>query len=183
MVAISGLTNAINIIDGFNGLASGTSVFILLFIAWLAHQVGDADLAEMALILMSTVLGFMLLNYPFGKIFLGDSGAYFVGFLIACLAIMLPTRNPEVSPWTLLTICAYPVWESLFSMGRRWFMRMSATAPDHLHLHTLFKTRLILRYVHSWPSWLKNSLVAPWIWFPTIVMGCVTIFMWRDTYV
>ena len=81
--AVTGITNAINIIDGFNGLASGVSLYIFFFLAAIALQVGDADVAELSIIMATALLGFMLLNFPFGKIFLGDSGAYFIGFCLS----------------------------------------------------------------------------------------------------
>ena len=71
MVAVSGVTNAVNILDGFNGLASGTVVVILSFFAAMAYQVQDVQLFALSLVLVGSVVGFMLLNYPLGKIFLG----------------------------------------------------------------------------------------------------------------
>lgn len=175
LIAVAGLTNAVNILDGFNGLASGTALIILLFFALMAFQVGDHDLADIALILAACVLGFMLCNYPFGKIFLGDSGAYFIGFMMAWLAILLPVRNLEVSPWASLLVCAYPVWEAIFSMYRRAKNKTKSTRADDLHMHSLLKTRWIRKQFAAQPSWLKNALVAPLIWLTTLVMGVLAI--------
>ena len=171
VIAVTGMTNAINILDGFNGLASGVAVNALIFIAALALDVGDADLAESALILVLAVLAFILLNFPFGKIFMGDGGAYFLGFCLAWLAILLSERNPLVSPWASLVICAYPVVEVLYSMQRRMRARVSSTQPDNNHLHTLIKRRLVKRYFADYPMWLRNSMVAPSIWVVNIMMG------------
>jgi UDP-N-acetylmuramyl pentapeptide phosphotransferase/UDP-N-acetylglucosamine-1-phosphate transferase len=80
--AVGGVANAINIIDGFNGLASGTAIIILTSFGFMATAVGDAHLAYTSLILAGAVLGFGLVNWPWGKLFLGDGGAYFVGFAV-----------------------------------------------------------------------------------------------------
>jgi len=171
IVAISGVTNAINILDGFNGLASGTTAIILIFFAWMAYQANDMLLASLCLMLASTLLGFMLLNYPFGKIFLGDAGAYFVGFLVAWIALLLPMRNEEISPWASLLACAYPIVEVLYSMYRRMRAQQRAGEPDNLHLHTLIKTRLVRRHLVDLPTWAKNAMVAPSIWFCSACLG------------
>ncbi len=77
---------------------------------------GDSVVMKLCLSGMAAMLGFMLLNYPFGKIFLGDGGAYLAGFWLAECAVLLLVRNPEVSTWTVLLCCLYPVLETAYSM-------------------------------------------------------------------
>ncbi len=77
---VSGVANAINIIDGYNGLAGGYAVLVLAALAWVAAQVGDPFLMTAALAMIGALLGFLVWNYPRGKIFLGDGGAYLLGF-------------------------------------------------------------------------------------------------------
>lgn len=180
IVAISGVTNAINILDGFNGLASGTALIALIFFAYMAYQSDDLFLTILCVMLASCVLGFMLLNYPFGKIFLGDAGAYFVGFLVAWIALLLPMRNEEISPWASLLACAYPVVEVLYSMFRRMRAQFKAGEPDNLHLHTLIKTRLVRRHLVDLPTWAKNAMVAPSIWFCSACLGFVASLLMKD---
>lgn len=175
LLAVTGVTNAINIIDGFNGLASGVSLYIFLFFTAIALNVGDADIAELSMILAIALFAFMLLNFPFGKIFLGDSGAYFVGFYIAWLALMLPERNPSVSPWAPLVICAYPVTEVIYSMFRRIKAKMVSTQPDNAHLHSLIKTRIVRRFFYRLPSWLRNSIVSPMVWMSNLMLGLLGV--------
>lgn len=176
VVAISGVTNAINILDGFNGLAGGTAMIILTFFGWIAYQSSDFLLIPLCLMLATSLFAFMLLNYPFGKIFLGDAGAYFVGFLLAWIALLLPMRNEEISPWASLLVCAYPVVEVLYSMVRRMRSHVKADSPDNLHLHTLIKTRIVRRYFRFLPSWVRNSLVAPIIWLCSVILGWIASY-------
>ena len=79
-----------------------------------------------------------MVNFPFGRIFLGDGGAYFAGFLLAALGVLLPMRNPETSAWTAILICAYPVIETLASMRRKARRDgHSVGQPDRVHWHML----------------------------------------------
>lgn len=162
--AVAGVANAVNIIDGFNGLASGTVLVLLASLASIAHAQGDLSLTLAFLVLGAAVLGFWLVNFPLGKIFLGDGGAYLVGFALAWLCVLLMMRHPNVSPWVVLLACAYPVTEVLYSMWRRRRLRQPAGAPDSLHLHSLVKTQIILRHIPHWPPRLRNAAVSPLMW-------------------
>ena len=114
------MCHAINIIDGLNGLASGTCIIILTSIAILSGMSGDGDIKLVALLVLAPTLGFFLLNFPRGLIFLGDGGAYFLGMTVAFVAINLPTRNPEISSFASLLIVSYPIYETMRSYVRRF---------------------------------------------------------------
>jgi UDP-N-acetylmuramyl pentapeptide phosphotransferase/UDP-N-acetylglucosamine-1-phosphate transferase len=95
--------------------------------------------------MMGALAGFLCWNYPRGQIFLGDSGAYFVGFMYAELAIRLVTRNPDISAWYVVVLAAYPIVDTLIAMYRRGFVRRRPLmAPDALHLHSLVFRRVAL---------------------------------------
>jgi UDP-N-acetylmuramyl pentapeptide phosphotransferase/UDP-N-acetylglucosamine-1-phosphate transferase len=179
LLAVSGMTNAINIIDGFHGLAAGTLIVILLGFAYVAHGSQDTELLNLCLLLVAVVTGFLVVNYPFGKIFLGDGGSFFLGFLVAQIAIMLPMRNPEVSPWVSLLICAYPVVEVLYSMVRRMREKRFSGSADDQHLHTLIKIKLIRRYFSFLSQARRNAMVAPLIWMMVAVLIAVAC-VWGD---
>ena len=133
-----GVSNAINIIDGFNGLASGVCLLVLAGIMYVAYDVKDVEIFYCALVLFFGILGFFVCNFPLGKIFLGDGGAYFLGFILGMLLVLLTQRHTEsVSAFFGLSIMIYPVWEVVFSIWRRKRLRLNATSPDDLHLHTL----------------------------------------------
>ena len=158
--AICGVTHAINMIDGFNGLAGWTSVWILLGIAIIALSVGDVPLAMTATLIVAAVLGFLAINWPWGKLFLGDGGAYFLGVSIAWLCVMLVSRNPQVSPFACLVLCSYPITEVLYSIARRTASRMSSGRPDRLHLHQLIAITLIYPRLASLKPVYKNSVTG-----------------------
>jgi UDP-N-acetylmuramyl pentapeptide phosphotransferase/UDP-N-acetylglucosamine-1-phosphate transferase len=143
LFAVGGFAHATNIIDGMNGLAGFIATALLSAIALVAWQVGDERILCAALVVMGATLGFLVWNFPRGVIFAGDGGAYFLGFAIATLAVLLVHRNSEVSPWFALLALWYPVWETLYSMYRRRLRGRSPADPDGLHLHTLIYRRVM----------------------------------------
>jgi UDP-N-acetylmuramyl pentapeptide phosphotransferase/UDP-N-acetylglucosamine-1-phosphate transferase len=101
-------------------------------------------LLYLSLTLTFALIGFFFWNLPFGYIFLGDGGAYLLGFLAGLLGVLVVERHPEVSPWFPLLLLLYPIYETIFSIIRKKFMRnASPFEPDPIHLHMLFYKRLI----------------------------------------
>ena len=141
--AVGGIANAINIIDGFNGLASGFVVLALMGVAAIAFNAHDVNLALGSLCVAGAMLGFWLVNWPWGKIFLGDGGSYFGGFALAWSCVMLVERNYVITPFAPLLICIHPVTEVLFSIYRRRMHLRSPGQPDRLHLHSLIMRRVV----------------------------------------
>lgn len=167
--AVGGVANAINLIDGFNGLAAGTLLICLTGLGFVAHGVGDAEIVRLVWIVGAATLGFLVLNFPFGKIFLGDGGAYALGFLLSWIGVMLAMRHPgAVSPAAILLICAYPVLETVFSMLRRARRKQAVDQPDLLHLHSLVYRRLVPKLMGKNKSQsrsvLRNSATSPFLW-------------------
>ena len=136
-VAMALMAHAINMIDGFHGLVAGTAMILLAAFSVLCLAAGDRYLALFCLTAIGVLAGFAVLNFPFGYIFLGDGGAYFVGVILAGIAVMTPARNPEVSPWTSLVVLAYPLLEVAFSFIRKVCTGASPFRPDRRHLHML----------------------------------------------
>ncbi|MBO9353014.1 glycosyl transferase [Bordetella petrii] len=195
VVAISGAANALNIIDGYNGLAAVVSAMIFAGFAYVCFYVGDRMLLIVALGMLGGVVGFLFWNYPRGHIFLGDGGAYFLGFMIGELSVLLLARHPQVSAWFPLLLCIYPIFETLFSIYRkRWLRGRSPGAPDGVHLHMLIYKRVVRWAVGSSEAHYltrRNSLTSPYLWLlsslavipavlfwqmPIVLMVCVGVF-------
>ncbi len=180
MFAVGGLAHGINIVDGLNGLAGFTALLVLGAIAWVATQVGDQPIALIALLVAGSVAGFLVWNFPRGALFLGDGGSYFLGFLIAELAVLLVHRNSDVSPWFALTVLSYPVCETLFSAWRRRILRgQHAMDADGLHLHTLVYKRLVRR--HGKGGTGQNAFAAVYLAVLCAVVVLPAMVMWQDT--
>ncbi len=137
--AVTGTTHAFNLIDGQNGLSAGVASLCLAGLAKVALVTGQDTLGLLALGLAGANLGFLLFNYPFGKIFLGDCGAYLNGAAVGVLTVLVVQGSGgAVSPWFALALLAYPAWETIFSMIRRSRGRQSLFMPDVSHLHHLY---------------------------------------------
>jgi UDP-N-acetylmuramyl pentapeptide phosphotransferase/UDP-N-acetylglucosamine-1-phosphate transferase len=183
--AVAGIANSINIIDGFNGLSSMCVMIMLSALAYVGFQVNDVAVATLALMGIGAVLGFFLWNFPAGLIFLGDGGAYFLGFYVAEVSILLLVRNPGISPLFPLLVCVYPVFETLFSIYRRRFLRsVPPSMPDGIHLHSLIYRRL-LRWAVGGRSartlTRRNSMTSPFLWLLCMLSVVPAILFWDNT--
>jgi UDP-N-acetylmuramyl pentapeptide phosphotransferase/UDP-N-acetylglucosamine-1-phosphate transferase len=180
LFAVGGFAHATNIIDGMNGLSGFVASAILAAIAAVAWQVGDERILAAALIVMGATLGFLVWNFPRGVIFAGDGGAYFLGFAIATLAVLLVHRNSEISPWFALLVLWYPVWETVYSMVRRRVRGRSPADPDGLHLHTLVYRRIVK--LHERPV-ARSALTTVCM----LALGLATVvpawLFWRETWI
>jgi len=183
--AVTGVANSVNIIDGMNGLASMCAMMVSAALAYVAWHVGDELVFALALATLGATLGFFLWNYPRGLVFLGDGGAYLLGFMLAELGILLTARHPQVSMLTPLLLVAYPVFETLFTMYRRRFIhKRSMTQPDGSHLHTL-----IYRRLKQGPfdesgvrgSTRGNSGTSPYLWLLNAVAVIPATIWWDNT--
>ena len=136
------LMNGFNFIDGLNGLSSFSFFSILLSIYYVANFYGDYFLTSLIIIIFLSSLTVFFLNFPFGKIFLGDSGSYLYAIISGSLVIYLFNRNPELPSLLAMVILAYPITEMLFSIFRKLLKGHSPLKPDTKHLHHLIYKRL-----------------------------------------
>ena len=185
ILAVAGIANSINIIDGLNGLASMSVIIMLTAFAFVAHLAGDALVLQLSVIGGAAVLGFFVWNFPRGAIFLGDGGAYFLGFYIAELGILLLVRNEEISPLAPLLVCAYPIVETLFSIyRRRWVRSASVSSADGIHLHSLVYRRIVRREridADSSGDARNNSKAATFMWTLTVMSAVPAVALWNNT--
>ncbi|MFT3858138.1 MAG: glycosyltransferase [Aquabacterium sp.] len=181
--AVGGMTNAINIIDGLNGLAAGSVALMLAGLAAIAWQVGDVTVMKLCLWGIAALIGFLLLNFPFGRIFLGDGGAYLAGFWLAECGVLLLIRNPEVSTWAVLLCCIYPVWETLFSIYRRHVVhRVSSGRPDMTHMHHLVYKHVTSQQLPPFsPMWLRHGFSSSVIWAVVATCPILAVLTYRQT--
>ena len=187
VLAVAGIANAVNIIDGFNGLASVVTICMLLSLGYVAMQVNDMFVLVVALMVAGAIAGFLVWNYPAGLIFLGDGGAYFIGFMLAELTVLLVMRNPQVSTWYAVLLLIYPTFETLFSVYRRMFLRgQSPGIPDGVHLHSLIFRRLAQWAVgrHDARALMRrNSLTSPYLWLLSLMAVVPATMFWQKTWV
>lgn len=173
MIAILGLINGTNLIDGFNGLSSGVCFIIFSTYFAISLRVGDQAMAFISLICMASILGFLIFNFPYGKIFLGDGGAYSLGFMLAVVSIILVKRNEQISPWFVLVCLIYPVWEVIFSFSRRMIIhRLSPLHPDSKHVH-----QLVYRNITR-----KNNPLTSLVIFPFVLLfNALAVIFYKES--
>jgi UDP-GlcNAc:undecaprenyl-phosphate/decaprenyl-phosphate GlcNAc-1-phosphate transferase len=184
--AVTGVGHAMNVIDGLNGLSSMTALLAALGLAAVGWVVGDRLITHAALFFAAAVTGFLVFNYPRGRIFLGDGGAYLIGLVLAELSVLLVQRNSTVSPWFPLMLLAYPIWETLFSMYRRKAHRRSSGHADALHLHSLVYRRVVPGSVcgcMSWHCWARNALASRLMWMLPALCWLPAVVFWNRTHV
>ena len=179
--SVTGVTHSINLIDGFHGIASMIGILILSAIVYVAFKVSDITIVMLGISVIGAILGFFVLNYPRGLIFLGDSGAYLIGFWISLLSLLLVSRHEEVSNWFPLLLCFYPIFETIFTIFRRYFIKKTNPGlPDALHLHQLIFKR-VLRWIviDNDEKNKKNSMTAPYLWVLSLFSIIPAILFWK----
>jgi UDP-N-acetylmuramyl pentapeptide phosphotransferase/UDP-N-acetylglucosamine-1-phosphate transferase len=177
-LAVASLSNAINMIDGLNGLAAGTLIILLAAVAFVGYAIADALTAFMALAILASVAGFAVWNYPFGRVFLSDGGAYFLGALLAGIVIIIAERNAAVSPFFSLFIVIYPFYELVRSTLHRMMTRGARPfAPDNKHLHSLVFKAVA---VHTDMSTTAQNAVSSAIMLLFPLITAVLAVKWFD---
>ncbi len=172
--SVIGLASAINFIDGLNGLASGITTIGFLFLGFAALISGNYDLAVTMFLFSSLILGFFVINFPLGKIFLGDAGAYFLGYLIALSSESLVFNNTNISPWFPVALLGYPIIETLFTIHRR-YKRLTDKGIDffteeRVHLHSLLYLKVF-----------KNNSLASSLIISTFMINALISFQFRSS--
>jgi len=162
-----GITNAVNLSDGLDGLAAGISMVACGVIAIFSIHAGQHILAVFMLALAGSLTGFLVFNFNPARIFMGDGGSLFVGFLIAATSVMCVSKSATIVGLALpILALGIPIFDTLFSMLRRFLERRSLWAPDQSHFHH----RLLALGLH------QREVVAI-IYMATLVCAALGIFM------
>ena len=180
--AVGGMTNAINIVDGFNGMAAGICIIILLSFSAIANGLNDAPLMMLCMSMACVALGFAVVNWPSGNLFLGDAGAYLLGLCVAWMAVLLVVRHSEINGWAAVMVCAYPLLEVGYSMRRRAKRNLKRMGKaDKRHLHHFIHRRLVSRWFPASNKLILNSLTSPVVWVLTAMPGAWGIYFADNT--
>jgi len=133
---IVGITNSVNLIDGLDGLAAGISAITCAVVAAFALQTQQVVMVVTMLAVLGGLTGFLFFNFSPAKVFLGDCGSLFVGFMLAGASVLCSTKTATTVGLALpLLAMGIPIFDTLFSMVRRALERRSLFAPDRRHIH------------------------------------------------
>jgi len=172
------IINGNNLIDGVNGNLALTNIIQLISVGLIAVMVGDDTILQLSCLLLIPLIIFTLFNFPFGKIFCGDAGAYFYGFTISASVIYLFGTHEDLLSWNAILILIYPSIELLFSFIRkRFFENKSPFTADAKHLHSL-----IYRYMNKQNSKCSNNSVVIFYFLPFIGTPLLTYFLYEDIF-
>ena len=178
--ATVGVVNAFNLIDGLNGLSSYVTVSVAVSLSIIAFQTGNTQVSTFLVLVVAAVLGFMVLNFPMGKIFLGDGGAYALGHLLVWSAIILTNGAIEVSAFAILLVFFWPVADTGLAIWRRWKLGNPTDCPDRLHFHQLAMRFLEIRFFGRDRRAVANP-VATLILIPMIsAPQALGVLFWDD---
>jgi UDP-GlcNAc:undecaprenyl-phosphate GlcNAc-1-phosphate transferase len=137
---IVSIANAVNLIDGADGLAGGFSAIAAFFMGLIALGQGNLLTAIIAFALVGSLIGFLVFNFPPARIFMGDSGSLFLGFVLAVLPLLglngrSPTNGPIFAVVPVLTLLYLPITDTLLAIARRRARGLPVHAPDREHIH------------------------------------------------
>lgn len=158
LLCIIFLIQAFNIIDGLNGLCLITAILSFLAVCLISYRVEDFEVFNVSVYLIFIMLGVLIFNFPFGKIFIGDAGAYIIGLYVAISLIMLADRNEVFSTFVIVQIIIYPSYELIRSFIRRLLLnKKSILKPDQKHLHSILY--LNNNFIYSFTA-LKINIIT-----------------------
>jgi UDP-GlcNAc:undecaprenyl-phosphate/decaprenyl-phosphate GlcNAc-1-phosphate transferase len=176
-----GIANGFNLIDGANGLAAITAIAAAIAMSIIADKADYNVMVHLALMLAASVFGFFLVNYPFGFVFMGDAGAYTVGFVLSWFGIAILINVPEASPWAILLVLFWPVADTLLAIYRRSRRKTGVFAPDKLHVHQLMMRSLEICLLNRKRRDISNPLstlfLAPFV----IAPPAAGMMLWDQT--
>ena len=136
---IVGVTNAVNLMDGLDGLAAGVSMIIAITLAYIAYIHGEEGSIIVCLAMMAlagSCLGFLPFNFNPAKTFMGDSGALFLGFMISIMSVISPLKRATfIAALVPIMALAIPIFDTLFAIVRRMVKHEGIMTPDKGHIH------------------------------------------------
>ena len=163
---IVGVINAVNMSDGLDGLAAGSSLLSLVFIAFLGYFAGEYSLMLVAVATCGALLGFLRFNTHPATVFMGDTGSQFLGYVAACLAIMVTQSDSlPVSPMVAILVVGLPILDTLSVMLLRMRDGQSPFQPDKRHLHHQFLAVGMQHYQAVAALYLLNFLLLGLCYF------------------
>lgn len=168
----AGFCHAVNLIDGMNGLASVVVIISALGCAAISAQTVQPEITGFALLLAAGTIGFLPLNWPYARLFLGDAGAYGLGHLLVWLLFLLAWKTDTVAVPALMLVIFWPLADVLHTILRRLAERAAIMQPDKMHLHQKVRRMLDLRWFGYQGRRRSNPLTTvillPFITIPVI---------------
>jgi len=167
---VVGITNTVNLIDGLDGLAGGVSVIASVTLAYVAHISGQSVGAVLLIIIAGSCLGFLPYNFNPARIFMGDTGALFLGYMLAAISIIGVLKSATAFIVPILAL-GLPIFDTSFAILRRYLNGKPIMEADKGHLHH--------RWLHIGLSQKRAVLV---LYLKSVLMGVSAVFLFNQQY-
>lgn len=182
LIFSAGFCHAVNLIDGMNGLAIAVVTTSALGFAAVGELAGQPDISALAILLAAATSGFLLLNWPLARMFLGDAGAYGLGHLLIWLAILLVWRSETVAVPAMLLIVFWPLADLSHTLTRRAIMRVPLVQPDRMHLHQKVRRMLDIIWFGYRGRFRSNPMTTA-IMLPFIMIPVTSgVLLWNRPF-
>lgn len=180
LFVVASYCHAFNLIDGLNGLASGTGILIAVGLAGIAVQAEQQEIVAMCMITAVSIAGFFIFNFPFGRIFLGDGGAYIIGYMLTWIGLVILHLEPATSTWALFLVFFWPLADTLFAIYRRVSRGVSLDTADRLHFHQVVLRGLEIFFLGRNKRSTANPLATS-VLLPVIAVPVFTgVYLWDN---
>ena len=176
------ISHAFNLLDGLNGLAVLTAISSAIALATIANSAELYVHRDALILLVAAISGFLLLNFPFARIFLGDAGSYSIGHLLSWISISILWNTETVTPWAILLIFFWPVADTILAIARRFINGKSISQPDRLHFHQLVMRGIEILFLGRNRRIIANPL-ATILMFPFLVSPiCTGVILAKESH-
>lgn len=184
MVFVVGMLSSVNLVDGHDGLAAGVAMLSAAAFAVIASMVGLSQVVALSLAVCGACLGFLVFNFPPGRIYMGDTGSMLLGLLLSLTACLITVRVPTLN--TFAAVClvlGVPLLDTVLAIARRMVLRSPLFGADSLHMHHVLrdaglsprKTLVVLYGMQAFFSLLGIGAAMGWVLPVIIGLGFVTI--------
>lgn len=137
---ILGMLSSVNLIDGHDGLAAGVSLISAAAFTVIAALAGAAHVLPISLAVCGACIGFLIFNFPPGRIYMGDTGSMFLGLLLAIMACLVSMRAPSPGMFAaVVLVLGVPLLDTCLAIARRMVLRAPVFSADHLHMHHILR--------------------------------------------
>lgn len=172
--------NGSNLIDGFNGLLTIHSIIIFFILFMVSKTYFFLEVTNLISIILICLLIFLLNNFPFARIFLGDGGSFFLGTLISMIVIYLSNNATNISPFFFAILIYYIFFEILFSVFRKLFQKKNPFLPDKYHLHMLLYYFLLKKKFNKIDSNYLTSIIINLYYLISIIP---VYFFYKNSFI
>ena len=190
--AVSGFTNALNLIDGLDGLSATLSIVILGAFAIVGYQNHDIFIFTLSSLFIAALIAFLIFNWHPASIFMGDSGSLTLGFVISVIAIKSLSYLPTIS---ILFLAAIPILDTLIVMIRRKCNGKSIFTPDHCHVHHIFRyffsentprtvlSLVAIQLIYSLIGLQLNRNNDEGVWLFLFILNVIFLYLFLNTMI